>query len=201
MAGAIDPKKPNDVDLVKNSVENPEEFVHIMHRYEKPLARYLRHLINASTDDIEDLLQNVFIKVYSNLNDFDVGLSFSSWIYRIAHNEAIDHVRKLKRRPVAARPSLDSEDDENEFEKIADDFDIATESDKHFLKQNVAKVLDLLDPKYRSVLVLKFLEDKDYNEISDILKKPIGTVGTLINRAKKQFRQKAESLGLRIEHL
>ena len=200
MGSIEETRKISDAELVALASKNPDEFAHIMHRYDKPLARYLKHLIKASPEDTDDLLQNIFIKVYTNLNDFDTSLSFSSWIYRIAHNEAIYHIRRIKRRPVHAQTESDDEE-EDEFSKIASEIDVAEDVDKLFLKKNVAHILDTLDPKYKSVLVLKYLEDKDYNEISDILKKPVGTVGTLINRAKKQFKEKANALGLRIEHL
>jgi len=64
--------------------------------------------------------------------------------------------------------------------------------DQNILKEKTSAVLDGLDPKYREILVLKYFEEKDYNEMSDILKKPMGTIATLVNRAKKQFLKLAE---------
>ncbi|PIU79187.1 MAG: RNA polymerase sigma factor SigW, partial [Candidatus Moranbacteria bacterium CG06_land_8_20_14_3_00_43_56] len=108
---------------------------------------------------------------------------FSSWIYRIAHNQVISQWRKTKSRPQV----LKFEADEDFLKFIAADEDLAGNIERKFTGEEVRDVISRLDGKYKEVLVLKFLEEKDYKEISDILRKPLGTVATLINRAKKQF--------------
>ena len=123
------------------------------------------------------------MKVYRNLNDFDQSLKFSSWIYRIAHNQVVSNWRKTKSRPQV----LKFEADEDFLKFIAADGDVASDVERRFAGEDVRRIINSLDEKYREVLVLKFLEGKDYREISDILQKPLGTVATLINRAKKQF--------------
>jgi RNA polymerase sigma-70 factor (ECF subfamily) len=139
-------------------------------------------------------LQEVFIKVYRNLNDFDQSLKFSSWIYRIAHNEVISHYRKMK-----SRPKLITTDNDEWLKTIAGSDDLEKELERKFTSEEIRNILSKIDAKYREVLVLRFLEEKDYKEISDILEKPMGTVATLINRAKKQF--KSESLNRGSENL
>src|SRR6185369_5324002 len=165
-------------------------------KYQEPLRRYVRRIARPSPDDLDILLQDIFIKAYENLNDFDTDLPFSSWIYRISHNEAIDFLRKKKRFGA----SLDDPAYDDETIALADTIaapgDMVADIDRDFIRKNISLVLDDLDPKYRSVLVLKFLEDKDYNDISDILRKPPGTVATLIHRAKKEFRRLAEEKGM-----
>jgi len=83
-----------DCELVRLSLENADFFAQIVQKYEKPLLRYLLRISNVSLEEAEDLLQEIFIKVYQNLWDFDESLKFSSWIYRIAHNETISAWRK-----------------------------------------------------------------------------------------------------------
>lgn len=184
--------KAIDADLVRRSIESPDEFERLIERYQELLRRYVRRISRANNDELDIILQDVFIKAYENLNDFDQDLAFSSWIYRIAHNESIDYLRRNKR----GGSSLDDPayDDESVTlaETIAADDDIASDLDKGYLKTNVRTILDELDPQYRAVLVLRFLEDRSYDEISDILRKPPGTVATLIHRAKKEFRRIAE---------
>lgn len=192
--------KEADASLVQKALANSEEFGRIIEKYKDPLGRYIRRLARPNPDDLDILLQDVFIKVYENLNDFDRDLAFSSWIYRIAHNESIDHVRRKKRFGASLDEPVD-EDDVALIDTIAADSDIIGETDKEYIKKNIGAVLDDLDPKYRSVLVLKFLEDKDYNEISDIIRKPPGTVATLIHRAKKEFRRLAEAKGMQLGSL
>jgi len=155
----------------------------IVERYEAKLTRYIRRISAATQEDAEDLLQEIFVKVYRNLYGFDPSLKFSSWIYRIAHNQVISQWRKTKSRPQV----LKFEADEDFLKFIAADEDLAGNIERKFTGEEVRDVISRLDGKYKEVLVLKFLEEKDYKEISDILRKPLGTVATLINRAKKQF--------------
>ena len=156
-----------------------------MKRYEKKLLYYIRRLTNLNLHDSEDILQEVFIKTYLNLNEFDADLKFSSWIYRIAHNEVISHYRKTKARPQGYAIKLE----DNAINNLASDLDIAGETDRIILKFNIQKVLGKIDKKYREVLILKFFEEKSYSEISDIIKRPMGTVASLINKAKQELKK------------
>jgi len=173
-----------DEELVRMVLEDHNFYACLVARYEDKLARYIRRISASSKEDVEDLLQEIFIAAYRNLNDFDQGLKFSSWIYRIAHNKTISSWRKTK-----SRPQLVHSEEAQELVKIvSSDEDMAKDLEKKFDAKQVEKILWKMNEKYREVLVLKFLEDKDYQEISDILKKPMGTVGTLIRRAKNHFR-------------
>ncbi len=187
--------KKSDAELVRLSLKDQDNFLYLINRYEQKLLRYIRRISNTSLEDAEDLLQEVFIKVYLKLNDFDQDLKFSSWIYRITHNQVISNYRKLKARPQSIL--LDAEDDF--IESIVADLDIEREVDLSYLRKNIFKILSKLETKYRDVLVLKFLEEKNYREVSDILKKPIGTVGTLINKGKKKFKQELEQQNLKLK--
>ncbi|MBT3949068.1 sigma-70 family RNA polymerase sigma factor [Candidatus Parcubacteria bacterium] len=171
-----------DNELVVLTLENQEYFVHIIDRYKRQLLAYIKRISGLGYEDAEDVLQEVFVKIYYNLNGFNIKLKFSSWAYRITHNTTMSEMRKRKVRPINY---VETED----LVKIADKLDISKEIEHKDLQNEINGVLSKLDKKYREVLVLKFLEEKDYNEISDILKKPVGTVGTLINRAKKKFRE------------
>ncbi len=184
--------KDADNDLVKLSLKNQDYFYCLILRYEDKLLRYIRRISSSSREDAEDILQEVFISVYKNLNDFDNKLKFSSWIYRIAHNQTISHWRKIQSRPKTI--SGDNEDN-NLFDFIAGDDDILKSLERKCSAEQIREIIFSLDDKYRDVLVLKFLEDKDYKEISDILKKPMGTVATLINRAKKKLLKSLKSRG------
>lgn len=174
-----------DEELVGLILENQDYFLCLMRRYEKKLLSYLKRLTSQRIEDLEDMLQEVFIKAYLNLNEFDRTLKFSSWVYRIAHNHAISHYRKQQARPVI----VDDEDDRIML-SIADEFDIKKEMDRTILKNKINKALDGMDVKYKEVIILKYFEEKDYSEICDILKKPIGTVGTLLSRAKNNLKEK-----------
>lgn len=178
-----------DEELVAAALRDRNLYVHIVRRYEQPLKRYLFRLGSKSSSDSDDILQEVFIKAYRNLNDYDSAYKFSSWIYRITHNEAITYFKKNSRIPQVAR----SEDEVKAFEEIDDGTNIAEDLDARFDAAAVRGAIDKLDPKYRDVLVLRYLEDRSYEEISDILQKPPGTVATLLSRAKKKLRNLVES--------
>lgn len=184
----VEIEEKSDIELVKLSLENQDNYVFIINKYEDKITRYIRRLGNLSNEDIEDLLQDIFLKVYKNLNNFNPELKFSSWIYRIAHNETIN---KFKRNHSV---NLDFDDIDFLVNKMSDCIDchkenIESDLDNKISRVKINEVLSIMDIKYKEVLVLKFIEEKDYNEISDIIKKPINTVGTLINRAKKQFKK------------
>lgn len=192
----MDHEQLNDAQIVAKTLQDNQNFRYIIQRYEAKLTRYIRRMSNFSPEEIEDVLQDIFIKVYQNLNAYDQDQKFSSWIYRIAHNHIISTFRKKKARP---EPAF-SNDDEDIFESIASDEDIRKNIDMNIAKNKIGDVLASMDEKYREALVLKYLEEYDYKEISFILKKPMGTIATLINRAKKQFIKKAQELNITLEY-
>lgn len=177
-----------DEELVLLTLSDKQLYLHIMRRYEPKLMRYVKRIISFSTEEAEDVVQETFIKTYENLNDFDTSLKFSSWIYRIAHNEAVNALRKSSK--FRSLPSTEEAD--AIMENLAASFNLEEDMHRKMESESVHAALNALEEKYREVLVLKFLEEKSYEEISDILKKPVGTVGTLINRAKQQLRKEIE---------
>ncbi len=178
-----------DEELVALTIQNKQRYLYLMQRYEQRLIRYVQRIILCSREDAEDVVQETFIKTYEHLNNFDASLKFSSWIYRIAHNEAINALRKISRLPLTPR----TEEEHFFLENIADSSDLEEEMLRKMESESVRAALSNISEKYREVLILKFLEEKSYEEISDILKKPVGTVGTLINRAKVKLREELQN--------
>ncbi|MFA5108999.1 MAG: RNA polymerase sigma factor [Patescibacteria group bacterium] len=175
----------SDEELVKLALQNRDDFLYLVDRYKNRLLSYIRRLTSVNNEDAEDILQEVFIKVYLNLNDFNGDLKFSSWIYRITHNQVISSHRRLKARPEGYAVNIDDAAARN----LAADINIEIGADLQILKNNIFKILNGLDKKYREVLILKFLEEKNYREISDIIKKPMGTVASMISKAKSEFKK------------
>ena len=174
----------SDEEAVLMTLRDKAFFAHIVMRYEERLGRYIMRLGVRNTEDREDVLQEVFIKVYRNLNEFDTTLSFSSWIYRIAHNEAISWYRKRNVRPEG---HLVDEGEEILSYVATGESGAEVLFDQSVNAEVLSKGLQELDEKYRDPIILRFFEHKEYDEISDILKIPTGTVGTLIHRGKKQL--------------
>jgi RNA polymerase sigma-70 factor (ECF subfamily) len=178
-------EQKTDAEIISLSLDDPDYYFCLLRRYEGKLLRYIIGFTGLCQEDAEDILQEVFINTYRNLNDFDPRMKFSSWIYRIAHNQAISHLRKASIRPVV---SFDSDD----ADRLAGEFNIAKEIDGEMERERINQVLERMDQKYREVLVLRFLDGKEYLEIADILKKPTSTVGNLISRGRKIFKKEYE---------
>lgn len=150
-----------------------------MNRYEAPLRRYLMRLTGWGSEEVSDILQESFIKTYQHLNDFDVTLKFSTWLYRITHNQAIDTLRANQSRLIVSALTL---------EDTAQFVPSNTNIESEFLqREDIAAVrmaILSLPILYREVLILRYLEEQSYEEIMDILKKPKGSIATLIKRGR-----------------
>jgi len=174
-----------DNELVALSINDSQYFYCLMIRYEEKLTNYVRRFTYLSDPDIADIIQNSFINTYQHLNDCDCNLKFSSWLYRIVHNEAINFIKKNKQSL-----KIDMTDSDNNFiDWLVADTNIEKETVALHFNDYIKTLLEKLKPEYKEVLVLKFFEDRDYQEISDILQKPMGTVATLLSRAKNQFKE------------
>jgi RNA polymerase sigma-70 factor (ECF subfamily) len=149
-----------------------ERFTDIVWRYQDKLLRYATYLIHDEHKAM-DIVQDAFIKAYKNLNGFDVKKKFSSWIYRIVHNEAMNSVKKYHME-VPILQNLDFQSEEN----------IELDFGKKEIVEKAQSCLDQMSVLYREPLALYYLDEKSYEEISDILRIPMGTVATRINRAK-----------------
>ena len=174
----FDLSKLSDEEVVEiTRTKDKEAYVEVVKRYQEKLMRYARYLVS-DDERASDVVQEAFIKAYINLNSFDTKRKFSSWIYRIVHNGAINLTNKYKKeKPL--------------FEDI--DLDSGINIEKEYTQKEVRKMvrscLEELPLLYREPLSLYFLEEKSYSEISDILRIPTGTVGTRIKRAKSVMKQ------------
>lgn len=188
-------KVKTDSQLVALALENQDVFEQLVDRYEKKLKKYVHRLTGLDAESIEDILQEAFIKVYVNLNDYDPSYSFSSWAYRITHNEAINYLRKNKK--ISTLP-LETDDEETAslIQVLKSEIDVAQEISRKDQVERIRKTIGMLPEKYREVLILRYMEDLNYEEISDVLRMPIGTVAVTINRAKEKFKQIAEKMHL-----
>ncbi len=178
------PSSPSDQEIIVATLSDRHAFVAIVERYQEPLRRYVKRLGCTDTHDIDDVLQELFLKCYINLNDYDPSLKFSSWLYRIAHNETMSFFRKKKVRP----SPVVNEEDLALFENIPDEKNLLNEIAREFDAKHLRDALNKVTEKYRTPLLLRFFEEKSYTEISDILEIPEGTVATYINRGKKELK-------------
>ena len=180
----MDYNKATDWELVKLANENPQYFRYIVERYQDRIFRYLKRMSYYGTEDVEDMVQEVFIKVYRGMNDFESTDKFSSLIYRIAHNHLVDCIRKS-----SCRYDKNYLDDEEAINLIRSEINIEKDFAGKEAIEKVKSAISQLPENYREVLILKFLEDKKIEEIVDILRKPQGTIATLLRRGREMLKK------------
>lgn len=167
-------------------------FEELVRRYNTKIINYVYRLLN-DYDLAVDLAQETFIRVYKSADRYQATFSFSTYIYKIAHNLAISELRQRNRRRLVPLPSFFSDKDSEEVEieiadqrqMLADDAMIANER-----QAAVAKAIASLPEKYRAALVLCDIEERSYEEISAVLDLPVGTVKSRINRARNLLKEK-----------
>jgi RNA polymerase sigma-70 factor (ECF subfamily) len=167
------------IEMVKKG--DKEAFGIVVDRYLPKIKRYAKKFI-FNREDIDDLVQDVFLKAYANVFSFDSDKKFSPWVYRIAHNEFVNAIKKKMREKFFSVdfdtffPHLESK------ENLEEDLDRVF--DEKFLDENLSK----LDTKYKEIIILFFYENLTYQEISDILEIPVSTVGVRLGRAKEKLK-------------
>lgn len=162
-----------------------DAFEQLVLRYEHKLLRYARKFLLTDIQ-AQDAVQEVFIKAYVNIKSFDSKRKFAPWIYRIAHNEFVNSGQKR------SRELMDFFDFDAFLPHPAAKDSPETDFQKQEMQILVNNFLEKLDPKYREPLILYYLEDLNYQEISDVLKIPVPTVGVRLNRAKALLRKAAK---------
>lgn len=168
--------------VIKN--QNKEVYKELFIRYRKKLLAYIFHLIG-NKDETEDILQNVFSKTYKNIGNFDTSRNFSSWICRIAHNEAVNFLKRKSKRYTVSWDDISTSKDKLD---IATNDELLEDKWSHQeINQEIDEAIRKLPNKYQQILKLRYFQELSYEDISVILKKPVNTVGTLINRAKKKL--------------
>ena len=169
----IDLKELTDEKIIDRVINQDQElYREIIERYQAKLLRYANYLVRNDAE-AADVVQNSFIKAFINLNSFKAKLKFSSWLYRIVHNEAINSLLKNKKE----KPILEGMDF-SDTENIVANF--MEQEEKEALRVCASKLPII----YAEPLILFIFEEKNYEEIADILRLPIGTVGSRINRGK-----------------
>ncbi len=173
----------SDEAIISRIIEGDKDlFGELIDRFEDRLTRYVMRFTQQK-DDVSDIIQVVFIKAYTNLQSFDTSRSFNSWIYRIAHNESVNHLKKRGGEKIAF---IDFDTFfPHPFAKEESDTLALSREDKEQLEKSLAGI----SPKYREVLVLYYYDELGYQEIADVLHIPIATVGVRIRRGKEALHK------------
>ena len=168
-------------------------YADIVNLYQHKLYQVCYRMLG-NKQEAEDIAQEAFIRAYINLHSYDQKRKFSTWLYRIATNLCIDRIRKKKRdyyldAEVAGTEGLDM------YSQIASDEQLPEEAIEQMeLQDRIQYEISRLPDKYRSVIVLKYIEELSLQEISEILDMPLGTVKTRIHRGREALRKQLNNL-------
>ena len=174
----------DEADLIERAKKGDSEAFGVL------VERYQRRVVNVAfavvhnQDDAIELAQETFVRAYENLRKFESRSSFSTWLYRIAANLAIDFWRREGRHVV-----LHGEDAETEIQRLpADSGDSFKSASRKELSGRLAKALEELTPEHRAVILLREVEGLSYDEISEVLQCPRGTVMSRLHYARNRMR-------------
>ena len=163
-------------------------FAEMLTRYRGAIYN-LCYRMTRKPEDARDLAQEVFIKVFSLLDRFDESYAFSSWLFRIATNHCIDHLRRNRLRFLSLDQGLGPEGDEYEFQLPDQGPEPDTVLQRKEALERLSEVIADLPPHYRAITLLRHDQQLSYEEIATILQLPLGTVKARIHRARNMIQQ------------
>ena len=166
--------------VVEAQARDPAAFRELVTRYQRRLAYYIRRMLGEEADAF-DVMQDVWLRVFKRLGSLEAPEAFRVWLYRIAHDVTVDHLRKRSRQP---KPL----DDEAAVEEVDawDEFEALRNAER------VHEALEQLSPPHREVLTLRFLEGLNLQEIADVVGCGLGTVKSRLHYAKRSLRRQIE---------
>ena len=192
----MEPAKIEDASLVRQTLEGSQEaFQALVERYQSRLFALARHYTKNPVD-VEDIVQEAFLKAYSRLETFQHQSSFYTWIYRITTNTVLDFMKRHGRNPVQAveDPELVSENAPTGDPGSTRALSPHARMERTEISEITETVLSELPEIFRTALVLREFEQLSYQEIADVLGISIGTVESRLFRARARFREKLMAL-------
>lgn len=167
-------------------------FRELIRRYERPVFSLIYRMVR-DRELAEDLAQETFVKVLNAIESYRPEYKFSSWIFKIANNAAIDHLRRRELDTLSlegARDATTPERAEATALQISDKGESALEEmEARELGGAIERAIAKLRPEYRSCILLRHVEDRSYEEIAETLGLPLGTVKTYIHRARAELQR------------
>ncbi|CAN5216741.1 sigma-70 family RNA polymerase sigma factor [soil metagenome] len=198
MAPPFDLPNLPDADVVALAKEGRESaFRELVRRYERPVFSLVYRLVR-DRDIAEDLAQETFVKVLNNIERYRPEFKFSSWLFKIANNVAIDHLRKRSVDTVSldgSRWATSTDEMQATSVRAVDTSQSPLEElESRELGGAIERAISSLRPEYRACILLRHVEDRSYEEIAATLDLPLGTVKTYIHRARHELRKALEDV-------
>lgn len=196
MAPPLDLTNLPDADVVALARKGRESaFRELIRRYERPVFSLIFRMVR-DRETAEDLAQDTFIKVLNHLDKYRPEFRLSSWLFKIANNVAIDHLRKRQIETVSIEGSphatTAAEVESTSFDVVARQESALEELEARELGSAIERAIAALRPEYRACILLRHVEGRSYEEIAATLDLPLGTVKTYIHRARHQLREALE---------
>jgi RNA polymerase sigma-70 factor (ECF subfamily) len=183
-----------DRELVATAAQGLEgSFEELVRRYQRPISAYVYRMVG-DYDIALDLTQEIFIKIYASLARYRPEFKFSTWIYKIAHNAAIDHLRRNAGRERSINGGTESEPQQLAIESKG--LSPEQQSEREERRIEIEGVVRLLPTAYRELIVLRHSQDLTYEEIVDVTGLPLGTVKNRLFRAREMMRQQFLQRGI-----
>ena len=176
-----------DGELIVNAIAGKSDgFEELVRRYQRPITSYIFRMLG-DYDSSLDVTQEVFIKVYNSLSKYSAEYKFSTWLYRIARNAAIDHMRRNSVTPM----SIEAENADGSFQLQLESHRPSPEQDheRSEWRNEIDAVVKCLPTSYRDLILLRHSRDMSYDEIADVTGLPLGTVKNRLFRAREMMRQ------------
>ena len=187
--------KPSDSDLVAATLEGSQSaYGDLVRRYQRPILGLILRMVR-NRGEAEEIAQEVFLKAYNRLASYDRQRRFSSWLFKVAHNATIDHLRRRRIRTV---PLESSKEDEVQLAEILagpDSEDPELRAVRGELARALETAMSKLRPAYREVLLLRLRHGRSYEELAEITQLPLGTVKTHLHRARRRLASLLEEAG------
>jgi RNA polymerase sigma-70 factor (ECF subfamily) len=193
MAPLLDLQNLPDADLVALAQQGREAaYRELVRRYERPVFSLIFRMVR-DREIAEDLTQDSFIKVLNHIDRYRPEFKLSSWLFKIANNVAIDHLRKRQLETVSIDGSPHAasaaEIEATSFDVVARQESALDEMEAKELGSAIERAIERLRPEYRACIMLRHVEGRSYEEIAATLDLPLGTVKTYIHRARHQLRE------------
>ncbi len=187
-------KSATDRDLVATATTGVEgSFEELVRRYQRPISAYVYRMVG-DYEAALDLTQEIFIKVYGSLARYRSEFKFSTWIYKIAHNSAVDHLRRNAGRERSLSSGI--EGDQYELPIESGSLSPEQESERKERRLEIEVVVRSLPNAYRELIVLRHSQDLTYEEIVEVTGLPLGTVKNRLFRAREMMRQQFIGRGI-----
>jgi len=183
-----------DRDLVASAATGVEgSFEELVRRYQRPISAYVYRMVG-DYEAALDLTQEIFIKVYGSLARYRAEFKFSTWIYKIAHNSAVDHLRRNATREQSLITG--TEGDQYELPIESGRLTPEEESERKERRIEIEAVIRTLPGNYRELIILRHSQDLTYEEIVEVTGLPLGTVKNRLFRAREMMRQQFMERGI-----